>query len=527
VGWSLVLAIAASGPGRWAIAQAPTLPTESPQGAGAVPGSTQSVLGPVPGSGGGTFASPAVGGGQILGGRPGSATPRVPTSISTPGGSGTNTPTTVLAIPPVAPLTQIQVYGSLDIPSGVDDGPADGLTFDQALEQMINQNLDLLARRYEIPSARADVLTASLRANPIFYADSQLVPYGNYSPNRPGGQTQYDVNVSHPIDFSRKRRARILVASKAEQAIEALYQDAVRVQISNLGNAYVGVLAARETLRYTEAGLKGFDRILAATQRLQRVGNRTSADVAQIESQRGFARVGVMEAQEGVRRAKVALGGYLNLTPDQAELIEIHDSLRDTAPAPPPIEELTAIALQYRADVVANRIGIGYAQANLQLQRANRYADAYLLYQPYTFQNNAPSGLKSPTSYAIGITLPLPVYNRNQGNIERARLNIDQTKVQVNALEQQVRIEVRQAEREYAITKAYLELYERDVLRVSKKALDDTERLFETGEQADVTIYLNVRQRYNNDVRQYRDIAVRHRRSMFALNTAVGTRILP
>ncbi len=54
---------------------------------------------------------------------------------------------------------------------------------------------------------RADVLTASLRANPIFYADSQLVPYGSDSVRRPDGPTQYDVNISHPIDYSHKRLA--------------------------------------------------------------------------------------------------------------------------------------------------------------------------------------------------------------------------------------------------------------------------------------------------------------------------------
>ena len=48
---------------------------------------------------------------------------------------------------------------------------------------------------------RADVLTASLRANPIFYADSQLVPYGSDSVEAPDGPTQYDVNISHPLDY--------------------------------------------------------------------------------------------------------------------------------------------------------------------------------------------------------------------------------------------------------------------------------------------------------------------------------------
>ena len=83
--------------------------------------------------------------------------------------------------------------------------------------------------------AEADILTASLRANPILYSDVQLVPYGTFSPNRPGGQTQYDLNVTYPFDLTGKRQARTLVATRAKRVIQAQYQDAVRLQIDNTG----------------------------------------------------------------------------------------------------------------------------------------------------------------------------------------------------------------------------------------------------------------------------------------------------
>ena len=86
------------------------------------------------------------------------------------------------------------------------------------------------------------------------------------------------------------------------------------------------------------------------------------------------------------------------------------------------------------------------AEANVRLQRANRFSDAYLLYQPFTFQNNAPLGTQSGTSWALGITIPLPIYNRNQGNIERARINVGQSqRTQLEFLERRVMTEVQQA----------------------------------------------------------------------------------
>ena len=126
----------------------------------------------------------------------------------------------------------------------------------------MKNNFDLRSKAMEIPQARADILTASLRANPILYADSQLVPYGSFNDRRPGGPTQYDLNVSHPIDYSHKRRARMDYAARALGVTEAQYQDAVRVEINNLYKAFVDVLAARQTVRYARASVAGLDRLL-------------------------------------------------------------------------------------------------------------------------------------------------------------------------------------------------------------------------------------------------------------------------
>ena len=127
----------------------------------------------------------------------------------------TRAPTASVAPPAATRIQPISVnpsavpsYGELDEPSKPEDpGPPNGLTLDAAIHLLLQRNLSLIALRYEIPMAEADVLTASLRNNPIFYGDGQLVPYGHYSNAQPGGQTQYDVNVTFPLDVWRKRRA--------------------------------------------------------------------------------------------------------------------------------------------------------------------------------------------------------------------------------------------------------------------------------------------------------------------------------
>jgi outer membrane protein, heavy metal efflux system len=491
------------------------------------PGSLNSLLGILPGSNGVTFGTQP-GRDDMLLGRIGTATPRVPTAITTPGGVYQG-PQAGPAVAPTQPLPAARplLYGSLELPADLaNEGPPDGLTLDRAIDRLVRQNLDLRAKELEIPQARADVLTASLRANPLFFADSQLVPYGANSVRRPDGPTQYDVNISHPIDYSHKRRARMASAARAVEVMEAQYQNEVRLAIQNMYMAYVDVLAARETVRYLQASIKGLDEVLRVYEGLRKDKTGTQPEVDQARSDREIAKVGLLDAEEAVRQRKLVLGEQLSLSPDDAERLELLGTIGDLAPPLNEGPELLQLALSSRPDVMAYRLGIMSAQANVALQRASRFQDAYLLYQPYTYQNNAPFGKQSGTSWAVGVTVPLPIYNRNQGNIERAKINVYQTEVQLAYQEKRVESEVRQAVKEYQVTGQIADRIRHQVLPGLERAYRDRLRLFQEGEINKI-VFLDAQRRYNEAAKAYLDVAVRHRRSMLNLNTVVSQRILP
>ncbi len=490
------------------------------------PGSGISPFGKSPGSGG---AGPASAPDSLLGGRVGPTSPKgIPTSISSPGMSfgGNVTALQGVARTPDLPAATIPAAGPLSIPPTEEDpGPSEGMTLDQAIERLVHENLDLRSKFFEIPQAKADILTASLRANPVFYADSQLVPYGQYTRQRPGGQTQYDVNISYPIDVSGKRLARMSSALKATQVVEAQYQDAVRQTIDNLYSAYVDVLQARRTITFTEAGLEGLNRSLKATEDLYNRGIKKLTDVQRIRIQRNLADQQLLESREAYRKAKVALATQLNIAPDQADSIELRGTLKDQGFTPPSINQLVQIALTSRPDVISYRLGLNRAKSDVKLQYANRFQDVYVLYQPYTLQDNTPFGLKSPTSWALGVTVPMPIYNRNQGNIQRAKLNVTQTQVELASVERQAIQDVQVAEREYLAAKASVDRIESSVLPDATALLKEAQRLF-PGE-IDVLDYLAALKDYNDNARTYLDSQVRLRRAILDINTAVGQRILP
>ena len=514
---SLLLVHQASG-------QGPTLPS-GPHDERGVEGST---LGPALGSAGGPLDAGPGGADEVLGGRPGPSVPRVPAEVTQPGRRRVGVPEREgINAPPGLPLAEIPLFGPLAIPAGrEDEGPRDGLTLDAAIEWLLRENLALRSRSFEIPQADADILTASLRANPLLYTDSQLVPYGSYSINRPGGQTQYDVNITYPLDLTHKRQARTAVACRARRVLEAQYQDAVRLQIDNLYTAYIDVLGARETIRFAEAAREGLGVLLDRTRRLYAKGTRTIADVSRIEAIHEAAEVELMDAEEALRTTKRNLGVLLNLPAVEADALQLRGSIRDIYPPPPSIDAMIRMALDGRPDVVAYRLGIQRAEAEVRLAEANRLSDVYLLYQPYTFQNNAPTLKKSATSWALGVTVPLPVYNRNQGNIQRVRYNVTQSQVELAEREQEVVNEVRRAEREYTLTRVAVRRIEGRLLPAAARVRDDAYRLYTQGEE-EAIVYLNAQREYNEAARQYRDMLVRHRRSMLRLNTAVGQRLLP
>jgi outer membrane protein, heavy metal efflux system len=510
------------------MAQGPTVDTTSP----GLPGSGNSLLGPAPGSGGGSFLNvPGTGG--ILGGRAGVSTPKgIPTSISSPAvGAGPADLQMPISAPQPAPIspTTTPFSGTLEL-APVDDGPSNGVTLDRAIDVTLERSLDLKSKYREIPMARADILQANLRSNPVFYQDGQLLQYHGtstaFSRAAPGGPSQFDTNITYPLDFSHKRLARTVVAARAERVLEAQYQDAVRQRIDDVYSAFVTALAARQTLRYAASSVKGLEDLTARNEDLFLRGAITQGDLNRIKIRLRNAKLGVVDSEAAYRKAKLDLGSLMNLTLKEIASLEIRGTIQDVAPPPPSVEELLKIALADRPDVLSMRFGVGRAEADVRLAKANAFNDVFVLWQPYTFQDNSPYGLKSQYSWALGVTVPLPIYNRNQGGILRSKINVTQSQMQLADLERQTQIDVEEAIQEYEVTRQEVVELHDEVNPRAEQVLLEVKRLYIDGARS-VLDYLDAQLEYNQTVKQYLDTAVRHRRSMLSLNTVVGRRILP
>ena len=125
------------------------------------------------------------------------------------------------------------------------------------------------------------------------------------------------------------------------------------------------------------------------------------------------------------------------------------------------------------------------------------------------------------------MTVPLPIYNRNQGGISRAKINVTQSELQLADLERQAMIDVEEAVQEYEMSRrpgggaagpCHPRRHASARRRLQTRGKEGRHSLLD---------YLQAQLDYNDVVKQYLDTAVRHRRSMLSLNTTVGRRIMP
>jgi cobalt-zinc-cadmium efflux system outer membrane protein len=351
------------------------------------------------------------------------------------------------------------------------------------------------------------------------------VPYQAYSPQRPG-EVSYGITLIQPWDVNQKRKVRIRVAQSARNVVESLYQDAVRLEIDNLYTAFLDVLAAREALRQQQVGLEGMEGIVQETRKLLASGSGTEADVDRVRVQRDTAFLAVEGARSALRQAKQALAVRLNLPPAEADCLELRGAIGGFEVDLPCVEQLIDIALRTRPDLQAYRLGVQRAQTEVQMARADRWNDVFILYTPWQLTDNTPIGAQSVNSWGLSALVTLPVFNRNQGNIERARITVSQVLIELQGREQQVISEVKRAFEEYTTNRREVQYYQENILPRARRIHEDQLRKYKAG-QVNLLALFEAQREYNDVVRRYLDASVRLRRNSLHLNTAVGQRLVP
>lgn len=428
--------------------------------------------------------------------------------------------------PSASPEAETTLPRPHELSGGDEKDATDGLTLDQAIELLLHQNYQLRIKYQEIPKARADILSAGLRNNPALFFSVDGIPYGSYSEQRPG-ETSFDtLTIVQPTDISGKRRWRIRLAQSVKNVLEAVYQDSVRQEIDKLYTAYVNVLEAASRVRIERRALALFKERVEMMRGLVGQGLRPQAELTSASMQQAQAEVVLRGTEAALLQARREVAILLALTPERADCLRLHAALPEQAPDLPCPGDLIRIALQARPDLTARRLNVERAHTAVRRTQAERIENVLPLYTPYQVTTFPGQTAKAASGWEVGILAVAPVFDRKQGDIAQARIEVSQTQTEVQGAEQLVIEEVRRAAAEYEAARQSVARYRGEIMPAAGDIRAEKQRLYAKG-QASLEIFLNAQRDYNETERLYQEALVRQRRAMLRINTVLGQRILP
>lgn len=393
------------------------------------------------------------------------------------------------------------------------------ITLDQAIQLAMTNNPGLRATRTQVQQSQAQEITANLRPNPTLNFDSQFIPIfepGSFSDNTLSDIQQFDVGVGYLFERGKKRQNRLRAARDQTAVTASQVADAERALTFNVAQQFIAVLLANSNLQLAEEDLGSFQKTVDISAERYRAGDISQGDYLKITLQ-------LLQFQTDVSSARVARVQALNSLRQLLGYASVPHNF-DVAgeleyqPLKGNLEDLQLRAMKERPDLRAAQQGITAAQSQIGLAKANGKVDvnASILYTHV-------SGISSTSLF---FNVPLPFFNRNQGEIARTRFAETQAELNEHSAEDQVMTDVENA---YEASRTNQEVVQLYVSGYLKQALDsrDISVYAYTAGAATLLDFLDAERSYRATQLAYRQALAAYMVSVEQLRQAVGTRSVP
>jgi outer membrane protein, heavy metal efflux system len=393
------------------------------------------------------------------------------------------------------------------------------ISLDQAIQLALVHNHALKATRTEIQQNQAQEITANLRPNPVFGVDSQFVPF--FSPQDFSGENldqtqQFDVGLSYLFERGKKRQHRLQAARDTTAVTRAQVADTERTLAFSVGQQFVSVLLAESTLQFAQEDLKGFQQTVDISQEQFKAGLIGEGDYLKIKLQLLQFQTDVSSARLAKVQALTGLRAFLGYDAVPAQFDVIGDL--SYQPLKGNVEDLQARALRERPDFRAAELGITAANSQLGLAKANSKVDVT---GTYNFSHVA-----GENSASIFANFPLPIFDRNQGEIARTRYAVTQAEEQKQSASDTVMSDVQNAYEAVRSNDEVVQLYTSGYLQQAKDSRDISEYAYKRG-AASLLDYLDAERSYRATQLAYRQALASYMTALEQLKQAVGSRNLP
>lgn len=394
------------------------------------------------------------------------------------------------------------------------------LTLDQAVEEAIANNLDLAAEKLNVSVAETRAITARLRPNPVLTVSGQTLNLleAKYSPATPLGPNQMNIHTDFPFERGRKREERIAVANEEKSLAELGVREVMRQVIASVQNAFVDVQQAKQNLSLAQENLKSLESVVAINESRLKAG-----DLAQVELDRSRVaalqfRTAVQQAQLQLDQSKIQLQQVMGRKVKTTEM-DVASALRRDVVTDSQ-EELSRLALTRRPDYLVDQQSQARSRADLRLQLANAKVD-YTIGTEFTRQS---AWGVAGNSVGVYFSMPLRVFNKNQGEIARAQREITLAGARSAALEASIQTEVDKAYRQYLVSRQLLTHVETEMLAKATSVRETTEYSYKRGE-ASLVEYLDAQRAFNDAMQTANDARANYARSLYLIDTVSGATV--
>ncbi len=392
------------------------------------------------------------------------------------------------------------------------------LTWQQVREKFEAANPTLRAGQIGIDESRAQEITAFLRPNPDFTAIlDQIDPFSNNPDHyRPFAFAEPFFAASYLHERRHKRELRLESARKGTSIAISQQADLERTLLFDLRGAFVQTLQAKAVLALAQENLAYYDRVLTVSRDRLKAGDIAQVDLDRLELQRVQFESDVQTAIVNLRTAKIQLLMLLNdRTPvEKLDVTGVFDFGEHILI----LDEIRQIALDTRPDLKAAVEAIDKAQTDYRLAVANGSTDPTF---GMDFARNPPI----PVYLGVSVTVPLRIFDRNQGEKARTQLDIRRNERLRDANRAQVFSDVDSA---YATLNSNLTLlrpYKAKYLRQAATVRETISFSYQHG-AASLLDFLSAQNDYRSVQLNYLNLVGAYMTAANQLNLAVGREVI-
>ncbi len=385
------------------------------------------------------------------------------------------------------------------------------LTFSEARDLMLARSPALLRDEQNIRIARANLGQARLRINPELEISSESYPLFESRPGAFLNNQELITRATQTLETAGKRGKRTQVAENELSATGSDVQNTARQLTLELKRRYYGVALAQAQLQLAQDLLKGFDELIRLNEARYQQGEISGLEIARVRAERLRFYNDLLESQLLLSNSKVALLELMGAT-DLTAPFETTDSLAITGSVPD-AEELQRLALENRPDLFAERQRLERNRAQLVLEKSLAVPNV----SP-TFGYKRDFGAN--TVYA-GVSVPLPIFNRNQPGIARATADIARQNSELERVRLSVLRDVLEAQQSFATQSQRLAAIERDYLPNVRRARDSAQESYRLGE-LDLIGLLDAERVYRETLRTFNQAMYDRRIALALIEAAVG-----